>query len=689
VRLLIQWPAQPRRQLQRRPDIHHHHISNVFLRCKRQKPLLEPAEGHRDIGMNRRSQRLPRVAVQPRGEVHGHNQRSVPRQAVHLADQPPYRLPHRLAGTGPQEGIHDQVRRPPPIYGAPHRAGRVKAIDHCQRKPHPLRCVKIGRRIPPVGVHLCRENDLDPGLGVVQVASQRQPIPAVVPGAAKDEYPRRGHLPQHVQGDISKMERRVLHQHDRWNPVAFHRETIDLPHRLTRQDVGRGTGKRSGAVRPAGIIAGNCGDISRHRESVQSPLAGCTSTLVPLMPAGFLILMVSLTLASAALLVFWGVGLIRLVKTQRHIPTLRSAAGRHPQRPGRLCIIVPAHNEEASIRPLIESLRAQDHPDLTVLLCLDRCTDNTAGAAASSIGGDPRFSIVEINSCPEDWAGKVNAAWQAAGTPEARTVDFLLFLDADTVLDPGCISAALVLMEERDLDLLSVLSTLTADRWFEQIVQPAVGLELLRQYPILRANRRAGAARRAFANGQFMLFRRIAYDAVGGHQAVHDELLEDIALARRIARADRPAGLVVGDGMVTCRMYESWDAFRRGWKRIYTEAARCDVNRLRRNGYTLALTGAVLPTLAAATLLLSVVLLAGATTPGLAVVALVISSAALAVWLLVIGATYRLARVPLVAAPASVVGAWLGGRILLQAAADLRKGRSVQWGGRDYVRQPR
>ena len=83
-------------------------------------------------------------------------------------------------------------------------------------------------------------------------------------------------------------------------------------------------------------------------------------------------------------------------------------------------------------------------------------------------------------------------------------------------------------------------------------------------------------SRRHFANGQFMLFRRDVYDAIGGHEAVKGELLEDIALARVVGmrRHDYAGGCLMADGMLFCRMYRSWEAFRRGWRRIYTEAAK-------------------------------------------------------------------------------------------------------------------
>jgi cellulose synthase/poly-beta-1,6-N-acetylglucosamine synthase-like glycosyltransferase len=406
------------------------------------------------------------------------------------------------------------------------------------------------------------------------------------------------------------------------------------------------------------------------------------------MPISLAILWAVLSLCSALLLVYWGVGLGRIIRTHRHIPTARAGvalAAEHPPMQA-VCIVIPAHNEEAAIGGLLESLKAQNYPNLRVILCLDRCTDGTAAVVRKTVGDDGRFRAIEIRTCPDGWAGKVNAAWTGAHCPEARSAEFLLFADADTWFHPDCVAATVALLEHRKLDLLSLLSTLTADRWFEKLVQPAAGLELIRQYPIERANR--ATRRRAFANGQFMLFRRAAYDAVGGHEAVRDELLEDIALARRIAETERPAGLLLADGMLRCRMYESWDAFRRGWKRIYVEAAKCKVRRLRQAAMAAGAMGAVLPLLAFANLWLSAGLMDGEHQLA-AVAGVCISLLGLGAWGASVGATYRIARVPLIWIPGFILGSLLAAGILREAARDLRSGTPVSWGGRTYVRSPR
>ncbi len=402
------------------------------------------------------------------------------------------------------------------------------------------------------------------------------------------------------------------------------------------------------------------------------------------MPIGWMAGALLLDLASLALLACWVVGLCQLIRTARHVPTARAGLSIPlPASPPRVCLIIPAHNEAAHIADLVVSLRAQDYPARRVVFALDRCTDGTAAAARAAIAGDPRFEIVEISSCPEGWAGKVNAVWRAVrGSTSAADADILAFADADCVFHAGCIRAAVALMTSRGLDLLSLLSTLTHDRWFELLVQPAAAFETVVQYPLIRAARATG--RRAFANGQFMMFTREAYEDVGGHEAVRQALLEDLALSRLIAASERPAAVVVADGMVTCRMYTSWSEFRRGWKRIYTELASRKPERLVRHAWRVRAMGALLPLAALGNIV------ACAWDPGelgllWCVPGMLLGAAGLAALYAVAAPLYRIGHTPLWAVPGYPIGAWCVSMLLSSAARDLKAGRAIEWAGREYV----
>ena len=382
-------------------------------------------------------------------------------------------------------------------------------------------------------------------------------------------------------------------------------------------------------------------------------------------------------------MVVWGFIWHRVERTVRLVPTLRlgeSLAAKDPPR-GRVCVVVPAYNEARVIGGLVQSLRAETFPDLQVALVLDRCTDDTAALARAAIGGDDRFEIIEIDACPPDWVGKVHALHAGVGRSRgAAGAQYLLFADADTLFAPGCIAAALALMRHRGLDLLSLLSTLTYDRWFERVAQTAASLELMRRFPLTKAN---GIGRfRAFANGQFMLFRREAYEAIGGHEAVANSLFEDVALARRMADGGRRTGLFVADGLFHCRMYPDWARFRAGWKRIYTQAADCDASRLTEWSRQARWIGTILPACMLAAGPLGA--LVAWRDPERGSTVLVLFALALVTWLGALARIGAVVRAPLWAAPLHLAGAWLVADVFAEGARDVRSNKPTRWGGREY-----
>lgn len=444
------------------------------------------------------------------------------------------------------------------------------------------------------------------------------------------------------------------------------------------------TGVSVGGIR--GILSAvHAGGYGGRPARAQDP-SGLIDRLLP-------IAQILLSLCSIGLAVYWSIVLFHVLRTMRRIPTAAAGVGLAELRalPGeqwpRVCVVVPAHNEQETIGAVAKALRAAEYPNLDVVFSLDRCTDNTAPVLRTALDGDPRFRIIEVEHCPPDWAGKVHAIWRGVQDTDAlRTADILLFIDADTQPAPGCVTACVGLMRARSLGMLSLLSTLTHDEWFEKVVQTCAGMELARQYPIERAN--ALKHRRAFANGQFLMLTREAYNRIGGHEAVRQALLEDMDIARRCERLGVPAGLFLADGMHTCRMYESWEQFVRGWKRIYTECANRRVNRLRKTARRTRLVGAVLPLAAAGAV--------GAGLPtGLALgdapasASLIFGTIGLGAWLLALGVCHHLARAPVWTAILHPVAAWLTGGILHGAADDLVKKRPTVWGGREYAREAR
>jgi chlorobactene glucosyltransferase len=386
-------------------------------------------------------------------------------------------------------------------------------------------------------------------------------------------------------------------------------------------------------------------------------------------------------LALAALgVLYWVVVLVRLVTLLPVIPRARDGLALTPPSAWpKLSIVVPAHNEQRVIETCARSILKSDYPNFELLFVLDRCTDRTRELLVPFESADRRVRVHENRDCPADWAGKCNAA--RAG---ARLIDgeYVLFTDADVEFDPTLVRAAMLLMLRDRRGLLSLLPTLTTRTWFERLMQPAAVMGLLRLYPIDKVNR--DDDRRPFANGQFLLFNRSVYEAIGGHEAVKDDLLEDIAFARVIEQHGSRGSLAVADGMLVVNMYGSFAAMREGWKRIYVEACKRKIGRLRFHAARIALISLGIPAAFLGALAFGAI--SGGAYVVAAIVTVVIGTALQFAALWIVYGQNRTTRWAMFSYP-------LGGAVVAKAfwdgASDLARGRAIRWGGKEYVLRPR
>ena len=388
----------------------------------------------------------------------------------------------------------------------------------------------------------------------------------------------------------------------------------------------------------------------------------------------------ALALAGGA---FWGIVAFRIWKD---LPFTRPVAdGLEVPLDGPaplVSVIVPAHNEQGKAAHCARSILAGDWPSIEVIFVLDRCTDGTLAELREVAAGDPRLVIIENGSCPDDWAGKCNAA--RIGAERARG-ELLLFTDADTWFDPRLVRASVGLLRGRGLGLLSLLSTLTRKLPFERHVQPVAAVQLMKRYPLGRANRRDRP--KPFANGQFMLFERSVYKGLGGHAAVKHALLEDLAFAWAVHRAGSRTGVFVADGMLVTSMYDSWEQFAEGWKRIYIEAYGRSVIALRRAALGLIGAGVVAPAASVACVgfgALGAVL--GWPRWGWPIG---VGAVTLAIMLGTLTWIHWRMRAPRWGVMRHAESAWLVAGILRAGAHDLASRRAVRWGGRAYVLESR
>jgi glycosyltransferase involved in cell wall biosynthesis len=219
-------------------------------------------------------------------------------------------------------------------------------------------------------------------------------------------------------------------------------------------------------------------------------------------------------------------------------------------------VIVPARNEEACLGSCLESLAAQTGVPFEIIVVDDHSTDRTREIAASF----PIVRVIEAGPLPDGWTGKNNAV--VTGAREARG-QWLLFTDADTVHLPGSLARALVEAQQNKAELLSYSPEQIAVTFWEMATLPVVFAELARQYPPSKVSDPNSPA--AAANGQYILVKREAYDAVGGHAAIAGNILEDVALASAVKASGRKIRFRYAADAVRTRMYRNFRQLRDGW----------------------------------------------------------------------------------------------------------------------------
>jgi glycosyltransferase involved in cell wall biosynthesis len=227
-----------------------------------------------------------------------------------------------------------------------------------------------------------------------------------------------------------------------------------------------------------------------------------------------------------------------------------------------LTVIVPARNEEDCLGACLGSLVSQSEDvfelgrDWELVVVDDDSTDRTAEIARGFAG----VTVLKAARLEKGWTGKVNAIWTAARRARGR---WLLFTDADTIHEAGDLHRALHEAERHGAGMLSYSPRQIVSGLAQRSLMPLVFSELALAYPPAKVsdpNQRVAAA-----NGQFLLVEREAYRRIGGHPAVKDKVLEDVALAFSAKRRKVGLRFRYADDAVSTRMYRSTGAMIEGW----------------------------------------------------------------------------------------------------------------------------
>lgn len=231
-----------------------------------------------------------------------------------------------------------------------------------------------------------------------------------------------------------------------------------------------------------------------------------------------------------------------LRRARRHAP---------PPRFPRVSVLIPARNEESNIERCVTSLLAQDYPDFELLVLDDESIDRTRAILDRLAGCDSRLQVLAGRPLEPGWLGK---NWACAQLVARADGDLLFFTDADTHHQPHTLRAFVTALEGEEADLMGGFPRQEVGTWGEKFIVPFFSWVIYCFTPLALGYRLRSPAI-STAVGQALLFRRAAYEGIGGHRAVRDTIVEDLELARRIKAHGYAWRMMRITDLVSCRMY--------------------------------------------------------------------------------------------------------------------------------------
>lgn len=242
--------------------------------------------------------------------------------------------------------------------------------------------------------------------------------------------------------------------------------------------------------------------------------------------------------------------------------------------PGAVTVLIPARNEATNIASCLESALAGGTSIREIVVYDDRSSDATVAVVREWVARDHRVRLVIGGELPAGWCGKTHACARLAA--EAGT-EWLLFLDADARLQPGAADRLVAEASARQATMISAWPKLDMRTFWERALMPMLNVVTFSLFPAPLSFMRDDPSL-GLVHGACILVERDAYDRVGGHTAVKDEIFEDQRLAQLWRCRGERNFCLDGQAAVSVRMYTSFAGIWRGFQKNFYPAFRREWN---------------------------------------------------------------------------------------------------------------
>ncbi len=224
-------------------------------------------------------------------------------------------------------------------------------------------------------------------------------------------------------------------------------------------------------------------------------------------------------------------------------------------------LLIPARNEADVIERTVQHILAQSYTNIEVIILDDQSDDGTGKLALKAANGDHRLQVISGEELPSGWMGK---SWACQTLGKHASGAILIFTDADVIWKPDALSSVISQLQSAKVDMVTVWSTQITETFAERVTVPCIAMVILGYLPTVMVHH-SPLSMFAAANGQVMAWRRAVYEAIGGHQLVANNVLDDVTLAKAAKKQGFRIRMVDGNNQILTRMYDDWDSVRDGF----------------------------------------------------------------------------------------------------------------------------
>lgn len=238
----------------------------------------------------------------------------------------------------------------------------------------------------------------------------------------------------------------------------------------------------------------------------------------------------------------WMYFLMYMTKSFWQSPMLDSFDRTKVSRLPKVSVILPARNERRYIAYCLDSLLGQDYPNFEIIAINDSSTDRTGEIMKAYAANDLRVMHIDASPKPEGWTGKNWACYQ--GFLQARG-ELLMFTDADSEHLPSTMSLAVGHLISENLEALTAVPRLICNDFWTKMTLPVLATFLHTRFSPIRVN--DPNSKTGYFFGSFFIITRNTYEAIGTHEGVKDELVEDGALGSKVKASKFRMKMVRGE----------------------------------------------------------------------------------------------------------------------------------------------